>query len=76
MGIVLVLGFLFFLAFAIPALGALIGGIVTFCIWLKTRKKGFWAIPLGCLILFLISMVGVVFGLLLMAGPLSYGGLI
>lgn len=76
MGLVLGLGFLIFLAFAIPALGVLIGGIVTFCIWLKTRKKGLWMVSVGCFIVMLFFSVGAVFGILLMMGPLSYGGMI
>lgn len=76
MGLVLGLGFLFFLAFAIPAFVLLCNAIVFFCIWLKTKKKGLWVVSLGCFLVMMPLAAGAVLGILLIVGPLDYGGFI
>ncbi len=76
MGILLGMGFLIFLAFAIPAFVLLCNAIVFLCVWLKTKKKGLWVVSLGCFLVMLPLAVGAALGGLLMIGPLDYGGFI
>ncbi|WP_295214191.1 hypothetical protein [Ruminococcus sp.] len=76
MGLVLGLGLIIFLIFAVPAVMLLIGSILFFCFWHKNRKTVLLVLGIVSLVLMVICMVLAGIGLLLMYGPLSYGGMI
>ncbi|MGN1403968.1 MAG: hypothetical protein ACI4XB_06595 [Ruminococcus sp.] len=75
MGIVLGLGLIIFLVFAVPAVMLLIGSILFFCFWHKNQKTVLLVLGIVCLVLMVICVVLAGIGLLMMLGPLSYAGI-
>lgn len=76
MGIVLMMGFLIFLAFCIPALVTLVTTIVFFVLRIVKKKKGMGiAATVGLVVTIFLGGMSLI-GLFLMLGPLSYGGII
>lgn len=74
MGIVLGLGLMIFLIFAVPAVMLLIGSILFFCFWHKNQKTVLLVLGIVSLVLMAICIILVGIGLLIMLGPLSYAG--
>lgn len=74
MGIVLGLGLMIFLVFAVPAVMLLIGSILFFCFWHKNQKTLLLVLGIVSLVLMVICMVLAGIGFLLMCGSLSYAG--
>lgn len=74
MGIVLGLGLMIFLIFAVPAVMLLIGSILFFCFWHKNQKTLLLVLGIVSLVLMVICIILAGIGLLMMLGPLNYAG--